>query len=121
MLKGSELSPRCYWAIGSVFAEAGLPDGVLNILFSSRERAVKVTTALVEHPYVKKVNFTGSTAVGRAIAKTAGMNLKPVVLELGGKASALVLPDADLTKAAHACIMGAFLNVCLQLSSKPSV
>ena len=65
---------------------------------------------LIEHPAVKKVNFTGSTAVGRIIASTAGKALKPVLMELGGKASAIVLDDADVDKAAHACALGAFLH-----------
>lgn len=65
---------------------------------------------MIEHPAVKKVNFTGSTAVGRIIAQTAGKNLKPVLMELGGKASAIVLEDADLNKAAVQCALGSFLH-----------
>jgi acyl-CoA reductase-like NAD-dependent aldehyde dehydrogenase len=70
---------------------------------------------LIEHPAIKKINFTGSTAVGSIIASTAGKNLKPVLMELGGKASAIVLDDADLKKAAHHCALGAFIHVCLVL------
>ncbi|KAF2201003.1 aldehyde dehydrogenase [Delitschia confertaspora ATCC 74209] len=110
ILKGSELSPRVFWAIGSVFQEAGLPAGVLNVLYHRREDAAQITTALIEHPAVKKINFTGSTAVGRAIASTAGKALKPVLLELGGKASAIVLDDADINKAATQCALGSFLH-----------
>ncbi|KAI9826984.1 MAG: hypothetical protein M1819_007078 [Sarea resinae] len=116
ILKGSELAPRCFWAIGSVFAEAGLPKGALNVLIHTRENAAEITTALIEHPAIQKINFTGSTAVGRIVAETAGRNLKPVLLELGGKASAIVLPDADLDKAAEACALGAFIHggqVCM--------
>ncbi|KAF1968001.1 salicylaldehyde dehydrogenase [Bimuria novae-zelandiae CBS 107.79] len=116
ILKGSELSPRCFWAIGNVLTEAGLPAGALNVLYHRPEDAAKVTTALIEHPAVKKVNFTGSTAVGRIIAAAAGKNLKPVLMELGGKASAIVLDDADLDKAATQCALGAFLHsgqVCM--------
>ncbi|KAI4126612.1 MAG: hypothetical protein LQ347_004913, partial [Umbilicaria vellea] len=102
ILKGPELSPRCYWAIGSVFAQAGLPPGCLNILTYSAQDAAAITTALIEHPAVKKINYTGSTAVGSIVATTAGKNLKPVLMELGGKASAIVLADADLEAAAHA-------------------
>lgn len=112
VLKGSELSPRCHWAIGSVFKEAGLPDGVLNILTHRPQDAAEVTTTLIEHPAVKKINFTGSTAVGRIIAAAAGKNLKPVLMELGGKASAIVLKDADLELAAMECVEGAFKGVC---------
>lgn len=110
ILKGSELSPRCFYAIGSVLNEAGLPPGVLNVIYHRPEDAAQITTALIEHPAVKKVNFTGSTAVGRIIAQTAGKNLKPVLMELGGKASAIVLDDADLKKAATQCALGAFLH-----------
>ncbi|MCJ1427414.1 hypothetical protein MMC29_005317 [Sticta canariensis] len=116
ILKGSELSPRCHWAVGSVFKEAGLPDGVLNVLTHRPQDAAEVTRTLVEHPAVKKINFTGSTAVGRIIAAMAGKNLKPVLLELGGKASAIVLKDADLELTATQCVIGAFLSsgqVCM--------
>ena len=115
-MKGSELSPRCFWAIGSVLAEAGLPAGVLNVLYHRPEDASPITTALIEHSAIKHVNFTGSTPVGRIIASLAGKNLKPVIMELGGKASALVLDDADLKKAALQCALGSFLHsgqVCM--------
>lgn len=90
--------------------KAGLPAGCLNVLYHRPEDAPKITTALIEHPAVKKINFTGSTAVGRIIAASAGKNLKPVLMELGGKASAIILEDADLTKAATQCALGAFLH-----------
>ena len=111
VLKGSELSPRCFWAIGQVFKEAGLPDGCLNVITHHHEDAVSVTNAIIEHPAIKKINFTGSTHVGSIIAATAGKNLKPVLLELGGKAPSIVLQDADIEKAAHECALGAFLHV----------
>lgn len=60
---------------------------------------------------MRKISFTGSTLVGSIIASTAGKYIKPVLLELGGKASAIVLDDADLEKAAMGCTLGAFLNV----------
>ncbi|KAF2708028.1 aldehyde dehydrogenase [Pleomassaria siparia CBS 279.74] len=110
ILKGSELSPRCFWAIGSCLTEAGLPPGALNVLYHQAKDAAQITTALIENPSIKKVNFTGSTAVGRIIAQTAGKHLKPVLMELGGKASAIVLDDADLNKAATQCALGAFLH-----------
>lgn len=110
-MRAPELSPRCYWAIGSVFKEAGLPDGCLNILAHRPLDAAEVTNALIEHPSVKKINFTGSTLVGSIIAAAAGKNLKPCLMELGGKASAIVLPDADLEKAAKECAVGAFFHV----------
>ena len=110
VFKASEVSPRSLGVVGTVFREAGLPDGVLNIIQHHPEDAATVTKALIEHPAVKKINFTGSTAVGRIIAKLAGENLKPVLLELGGKAPAIVLEDADLKLAAQACALGAFMH-----------
>ncbi|KAH7001495.1 aldehyde dehydrogenase domain-containing protein [Ilyonectria destructans] len=116
VFKGSELSPRTMLSIASVFQEAGLPDGVLNVIFNERSSAAAVTSALIQNPHVRKINFTGSTAVGRIIAKLAGDHLKPVVLELGGKAPAIVWEDADLDLAAEQCALGAFINsgqVCM--------
>jgi len=116
VFKASEVSPRTLWAIADVFREAGLPDGVLNVIFHERANAAAVTAALIEHPEVKKINFTGSTPVGRIIGKLAGENLKPVILELGGKAPAIVWEDADLDLAALQCTLGAFMNsgqVCM--------
>ena len=81
------------------------------MVYHRPQDAAEITAALIEHPAVKKINFTGSTAVGRIIASTAGKNLKPCLMELGGKASAVVCDDADLEKAAHHCTLGAFLNV----------
>uniref|UniRef100_A0A0D2YFP6 Aldehyde dehydrogenase domain-containing protein n=1 Tax=Fusarium oxysporum (strain Fo5176) TaxID=660025 RepID=A0A0D2YFP6_FUSOF len=108
--QGSEYTPRCYWAIYDVLREAGLPDGCLNLLFHSPAEAASTIDSLVSHPLVKKINFTGSTGVGRIISATAGKHLKPVLMELGGKASAIVLKDANLEQAARHCVQGAFLN-----------
>ncbi|CAG2004975.1 unnamed protein product [Fusarium graminearum] len=116
VFKASETCPRTFWAIGDIFREAGFPDGVLNVIYHERANAASVTTALIEHPQVKKINFTGSTPVGRLIGKIAGENLKPVILELGGKAPAIVWEDADLDLAALQCTLGAFINsgqVCM--------
>lgn len=116
VLKGSELSPKCYYAIVDIFRQAGLPDGVLNLIIHRPQDASAVTTALIAHPAVKKISFTGSTAVGAIISATAGKYLKPIITELGGKASVIVLQDADVQKAASAAVMGAFLHggqVCM--------
>ena len=116
ILKGAELSPRCYYAIVDIFRQAGLPDGVLNLVFHRPQDAAEITNTLIAHPHIKKLNFTGSTAVGAIIAATAGRHLKPIITELGGKASAIVLKDADIKKAAEACTIGAFLHagqVCM--------
>jgi acyl-CoA reductase-like NAD-dependent aldehyde dehydrogenase len=116
ILKSSETSPRSFWAIGDCFREAGLPDGVLNVIAHKPSDAPSITKALIEDPRVKKINFTGSTQVGKIIGELAGRNLKPVLLELGGKAPAIVWEDADLPSAAQACAMGAFLyagQICM--------
>lgn len=110
ILKAPEFSPLCSHAIVSIFHDAGLPEGVLNLIAHQPSDAAAVTKHLIEHPSIKKVNFTGSTAVGKIIARLAGENLKPVLLELGGKAPAIVLDDADLEHAAMECAVGAFLH-----------
>lgn len=111
VIKGSELTPRCYWALGQVFQDAGLPAGVLNVIYCKTSDGAKVTNTIIRHPAVKKINFTGSTDVGRKIARTCGENLKPCLMELGGKNNAIVCADADLQKAAKECIVGAVLHV----------
>lgn len=116
VLKASESAPKTLWGIADVFREAGLPDGCLNVIYTRPSDAPEVTTALIAHPAIRKINFTGSTAVGSIIASTAGKYIKPVLLELGGKASFIVLDDADLEKAAFHSVFGAFLNsgqVCM--------
>ncbi|MCS7219144.1 MAG: aldehyde dehydrogenase [Thermus sp.] len=110
VFKGSELSPRTHALIVEALAEAGLPPGVVNFLTTAPEDAPRVVEALIAHPGVRRVNFTGSTRTGRIIAELAGRHLKPVLLELGGKAPAIVLKDADLEAAARAIAFGAFAN-----------
>lgn len=110
VFKASELSPKTHWGICSVFAEAGLPDGVLNMIVHEPANAAAITSKLIANEHIKKINFTGSTGVGRIIGKLAGEQLKPVLLELGGKAPAIVWEDADLDLAADQCALGAFLN-----------
>lgn len=116
VFKGSELSPRTMWGICSVLAEAGVPHGALSLIFCSRETAASVTETLIAHKHMKKINFTGSTSVGRIIGRLSGQHLKPVLLELGGKAPAIVWEDADLDNAAAQCTLGAYLaagQVCM--------
>ncbi|KGO78322.1 Aldehyde dehydrogenase, N-terminal [Penicillium italicum] len=110
VLKSSELTPRCYWAIGRAFEDAGLPAGCLNIIHCAKQDAPEVVNAMIEHEAVRKVNFTGSTAVGRKIARACGQNLKPCLMELGGKNSSIVCQDADLQTAVQGVLAGAFLN-----------
>lgn len=111
MLKSSDLSPRCYWAIGRAFADAGLPAGCLNIVSCRPADAPAVVNAMIAHPAVRKINFTGSTSVGRRVAQEAGTHLKPCLMELGGKNSAIVCEDANLDIAVPSVLAGAFLNV----------
>lgn len=108
--KAPEFSPLCAFHICRIFHDAGLPEGVLNFVAHAPEDAAEVTRRLIESPIVRKVNFTGSTRVGRIIAETAGRALKPVLLELGGKASSIVWEDAELEFAARECARGAFKN-----------
>lgn len=110
VLKGSELCPRTFWAMGSVMKEAGLPDGVLSVIFHQPSDAVAVTNTIIEHFAVKKVNFTGSTNVGSIIASKSGKELKPVLMELGGKASAIICEDANIEKSAMQVALGSFLH-----------
>jgi len=110
VLKGSELCPRTHGLIIAALQEAGLPEGVVNFVTNAPEDAAEVVAAMVGHPAVRRVNFTGSTHVGRIIAKLCAEHLKPVVLELGGKAPALVLDDADLDAAVAGIAFGAFAN-----------
>jgi acyl-CoA reductase-like NAD-dependent aldehyde dehydrogenase len=110
VLKTSEICPRTHRLIGEVLRDAGLGHGVVNIISNAPADAARVVEALIAHPAVRRVNFTGSTRVGRVIAEVAGRHLKPCLLELGGKAPFVVLDDADLEEAAKAAAFGAFLN-----------
>lgn len=110
ILKASELCPRTHALIIEAFAEAGFPEGVVNVVTNAPEDAAEVVGALIDAPQVKRINFTGSTGVGKIIAKRAAEHLKPCLLELGGKAPLLVLEDADLDEAVKAAAFGAFMN-----------
>ena len=110
VLKGSELCPAVHALIGSALQQVGLGDGVVNVILNAPADAPLIVERLIANPAVRRVNFTGSTPVGRIIAKTAARYLKPVLLELGGKAPLLILDDADLDAAAAAASFGAFMN-----------
>ena len=110
VLKGSELCPETHALIIEALSEAGLPKGVVNFVTNAPADAGAVVEAMVAHPAVRRVNFTGSTRVGRLIAQTCAKYLKPAVLELGGKAPLLVLDDADIDAAVNGAIFGAFAN-----------
>lgn len=116
VFRASELSPKTHALIVEAFHEAGLPAGVLNYIVNDPAEAPEVIDALIAHPAVRRINFTGSTRVGRIIAEKAGRNLKRCLLELGGKAPFVVLDDADLDGAVNAAIFGSFLyqgQICM--------
>jgi len=110
VLKASELCPAVHRLIGQVFADAGFPPGVVNVITNAPDDAASVVERLIAHPAVRRINFTGSTRVGRIIAQTAATYLKPVLLELGGKNPVVVLDDADLDAAVEAAAFSAFFN-----------
>lgn len=110
VFKASEQCPRTHGLIAEAFAEAGLPQGAVGVVTNAPADAGEVVGALIDHPAVRRINFTGSTHVGRIIAKRAAEHLKPCLLELGGKAPFLVLEDADLDEAVKAAAFGAFMN-----------
>ncbi|MFD1214382.1 aldehyde dehydrogenase family protein [Arthrobacter sp. GCM10027362] len=119
VMKPSEDAPlACGLFIADALLEAGIPDGVLNVVTNAREDANDVVGTLVADNRVRCVNFTGSTKVGRIIGTLAAQNLKPAVLELGGKNSLVVLKDADIEYAASAATFGAFMNagqICMSV------
>jgi acyl-CoA reductase-like NAD-dependent aldehyde dehydrogenase len=111
VLKPSEWSPIAGGLVwGEIFAEAGLPEGVLNIVTHAPGQAGPIGDELVSNPAVRRINFTGSTNVGRKLAEAAGRHLKRVVLELGGYNPVIVLADADIDYAVNATAFGAFLH-----------
>lgn len=111
VLKPSEETPVTGGLmLAEVFEEAGMPPGVLNVVTCSRDRVAEVGDELVVNPLVKAISFTGSTAVGKNIAATAGGLLKKACVELGSKDSLLVLDDADLDRAISAARFGAFFH-----------
>jgi len=111
VMKPSEDAPiTCGLLLADVLAEAGLPAGVLNVVTNDLADAGDVVAALIADPRVRMVNFTGSTNIGRIIGVQAAKQLKPAVLELGGKNPLLILEDADPDLAVDAAVFGAFLN-----------
>ncbi len=110
ILKASEVCPHTHELIVEAFVEAGFPEGTVNIVTNAPQDAGDIVGALIDHREVKRINFTGSTAVGKIIAKRAAEHLKPVLLELGGKAPLIVLEDADLDEAVKAAAFGAYMN-----------
>ncbi|MFE9094492.1 aldehyde dehydrogenase family protein [Streptomyces sp. NPDC007264] len=111
VVKPSEDAPiACGLLVADVLREAGLPDGVLNVVTNAREDAAAIAEALIADPRVRAVNFTGSTPVGRIVGTHAATRLKPAVLELGGKNAVIVLADADVDHAVDAVTFSVFMN-----------
>lgn len=106
VLKPAEQTPLTALRLGELALEAGLPPGVLNVLTGDGSTGA----ALVDHPGVDKIAFTGSTAVGREIGAKAGRALKRVTLELGGKSANIILPDADIDAAVKGSFQGIYFN-----------
>src|SRR5215211_3134965 len=110
ILRGSELCPRTHAQIVQCVQDAGAPEGVINYLTNDPADASEVVEALIAHPKTRRVNFTGSTKVGRIVAEKCGANLTKCLLELGGKAPMIVMADADLDEAVNAANFGAFMH-----------
>ncbi len=110
VVKSSELCPRVHALVAEAVAEAGFPVGVLNAISNDPGDAPEIVEALIAHPAVRRVNFTGSTRVGRIIGELSARHLKPALLELGGKAPMIVLSDADIDAAVAAAGFGAYMN-----------
>jgi vanillin dehydrogenase len=110
VLKASEQCPRTHAAVVRALVDAGLPAGTVNLIIHAPDDAPDVVDELIAHPAVRRVNFTGSTRVGKLVALKCAEHLKRCLLELGGKAPQVVLPDADLEAAADAASFGAFMN-----------
>jgi acyl-CoA reductase-like NAD-dependent aldehyde dehydrogenase len=110
VLKASEASPGVHGLIGQVLQDAGLGDGVVNVISNAAPDAPALVERLIANPAVKRVNFTGSTHVGRIVGQLAARYFKPAVLELGGKAPFLVLADANIDAAVEAAAFGAYFN-----------
>src|ERR1700724_2999555 len=107
VVKPAELTPLSMLRVAELFLEAGLPPGVLNVVCG---KGSVVGEALVQHPDVDKITFTGSPKVGRGILQGAASNFKKVTLELGGKSANVIFADANLERASRAAASGIFFN-----------
>jgi acyl-CoA reductase-like NAD-dependent aldehyde dehydrogenase len=115
-LKTSPYAPYTQYLTLKALLDAGLPPGVLNIVHCNHTDDESVVNTLIASPVIRKINFTGSTVVGRKIAVEAAKHLKPVVLELGGKGAVIVTKSADLSSAATFSILGSWVGsgqVCM--------
>jgi len=117
VLKPSSVTPLTALDLGSIALEAGVPEGVLNVLTGSTR---PIGAWMVEHPGIDKIAFTGSTATGKHVAASAAQTLKRVTLELGGKSPSLVFDDADLDAAVAGALYGIYYNAgqCCEARSR---
>lgn len=116
VFRASETSPRTHELMAEAVAAAGFPAGVLNFITHDLSTAPEAVETLIAHPAVRRINFTGSTAVGRIIGEKAGKHLKRCILELGDKSPLVVLDDANVDDAVNAGVFGAFLyqgQICM--------
>ena len=116
VFRASEFSPRTHMLVAEALVEAGFPPGTLNLLTNSPQDSPEVIDTLIGHKAVRRVNFTGSTRVGRIIAQKAAAHLKRCLLELGGKSPLVVLDDANVDEAVKAAVFGSFLyqgQICM--------
>ncbi|HAO42157.1 MAG TPA: NAD-dependent succinate-semialdehyde dehydrogenase, partial [Afipia sp.] len=107
ILKGPEETPASCAALVQAYADAGLPSGVLNLVFGV---PAEVSSYLIAHSLIRKISFTGSTQVGKQLAALAGSHMKRVTMELGGHAPALVFGDADVKESARLLSAAKFRN-----------
>ena len=110
LIKPAEQTPLSALALCAIAEEAGLPPGVMNCLTVAREEVVEVGTALCHSPLLRKVSFTGSTAVGKWLMRESASTVKKVSMELGGNAPFIVFDDADLDVALKALLFSKYRN-----------
>lgn len=107
VFKPAEMTPACAFVLAELLVDAGIPSGVFNLVSGPGSVVGK---AMVEHPLIKAISFTGSVPIGRNIAAAAGSNMKKIQLEMGGKNPMIVMADANIDVAIDACINGAFFS-----------
>ena len=107
LVKAPEETPASPAALIKAFADAGLPPGVLGLVYGN---PAEISSYLIQHPVIRKISFTGSTAVGKQLASLAGLHMKRVTMELGGHAPVIVCEDADLERAVKTSVMGKYRN-----------
>ncbi|GJJ09843.1 hypothetical protein Clacol_004067 [Clathrus columnatus] len=119
VFRSSELAPRSVELLIEIFHEAGLPNGVVNLIHIAGEKNPELVPNIIAHPLIRLVSFTGGTHVGRIIAVKAARSLKPVILELGGQGAMIVLNDANVKEAARSIVSAAYASsgqICVSTS-----